>query len=90
MRILIVEDEPRMLELLRKGIYEHDFTVMTAADGETGLEIATVHEFDAIVLDVGLPILDGYGPMQALRARTQVAGADVDGSRHGRRHHPRP
>jgi DNA-binding response OmpR family regulator len=69
MRILIVEDEPRMLELLRKGLYEHDFAVMTAADGETGLEIATAHEFDTIVLDIGLPQLDGYGLMKALRAR---------------------
>ena len=68
MRILIVEDESRMLELLRKGLYEHDFTVMTATDGETGLEIATAHEFDALVLDIGLPHLDGYGLMQALRA----------------------
>jgi DNA-binding response OmpR family regulator len=69
MRILVIEDETRMLELLRKGLYEHDFAVMTAADGETGLEIATAHEFDAIVLDVGLPRMDGYGMMQALRAR---------------------
>lgn len=58
-----------MLELLRKGLYEHDFAVMTAADGETGLEIATAHEFDTIVLDIGLPQLDGYGLMKALRAR---------------------
>jgi len=42
---------------------------MTAADGETGLEIAMAHEFDSIVLDIGLPHLDGYGLMQALRAR---------------------
>jgi DNA-binding response OmpR family regulator len=69
MRLLVVEDEPRMLELLRKGLYEHDFAVMTAADGETGLEIATAHEFDTIVLDIGLPHLDGYGLMRALRAR---------------------
>jgi DNA-binding response OmpR family regulator len=69
MRILIVEDEPRMLELLRKGLYEHGFTVMTAADGETGLEIALVHELDAVVLDIGLPKLDGYALMQALRSR---------------------
>ena len=53
MRILIVEDELRMLELLRKGLYEHGFTVMTAADGEGGLETATAHELDAIVLDIG-------------------------------------
>lgn len=68
MRILVVEDEPRMLELLRKGLYEHGCTVMTAPDGQTGLEIATAHEFDAIVLDIGLPHLNGYTLMQALRS----------------------
>jgi DNA-binding response OmpR family regulator len=67
MRILIAEDEPRMLELLRKGLYEHGFTVMTASDGQTGLEIATAHEFDAIVLDIGLPRLNGFTLMQTLR-----------------------
>ncbi len=72
MRILIVEDEPRMLELLSKGLYEYGFTVMTAEDGETGLEIATVHEFDSIVLDIGLPKLDGYALMKELRARAQT------------------
>jgi DNA-binding response OmpR family regulator len=65
MRILIVEDEPRMLELLRKGLYEYGFTVMAAADGERGLEIASEHEFDSIVLDIGLPKMDGYEVMQA-------------------------
>jgi DNA-binding response OmpR family regulator len=69
MRILIVEDELRMLELLRKGLYEHGFTVMSAVDGETGLEMATAHELDAVVLDIGLPRMDGYGLMRALRAR---------------------
>jgi DNA-binding response OmpR family regulator len=69
MRTLIVEDEPRMLELLRMGLYERGFTVMTAPDGETGLEIATAHAFDAVVLDIGLPRMDGYSVMQAMRAR---------------------
>jgi DNA-binding response OmpR family regulator len=68
MRILIVEDEPRMLELLRQGLYEHGFTVMTASDGETGLAMATAHELDAMVLDIGLPRLDGYALLRALRA----------------------
>jgi DNA-binding response OmpR family regulator len=67
MRILIVEDEPRMLELLRMGLYEHGHTVLAAADGETGLEIATCYELDAIILDIGLPRLNGYELMQALR-----------------------
>jgi DNA-binding response OmpR family regulator len=73
MRILIVEDEPRMLELLRKGLYEHGFTLMTAADCATGLEIAMAHEFDAIVLDIGLRTLDGYVLTQALRERARSA-----------------
>jgi len=75
MRVLVIEDEPRMLELLRKGLYERDFAVMTAVDGETGLEIATAHTFDAIVLDIGLPRLDGYSLMRTFRERglmTQV------------------
>jgi len=57
-----------MLELLRQGLYEHGYTVMTAGDGCTALEIAAAHEFDAMVLDIGLPMLDGYGVMQRLRA----------------------
>jgi DNA-binding response OmpR family regulator len=69
MRILIIEDELRMSELLCKGLYEHGFTVMSACDGETGLQMATAHELDAIVLDIGLPKMDGYQLMQALRAR---------------------
>lgn len=68
MRVLVIEDEPRMQELLRKGLYEHGFTVMSAGDGESGLEIALAHEFDALVLDIGLPQMDGYALMQALRA----------------------
>ena len=44
---------------------------MTAGDGCTALEIAAAHEFDAMVLDIGLPMLDGYGVMQRLRALEQ-------------------
>ncbi|MGD0891610.1 MAG: response regulator transcription factor [Terracidiphilus sp.] len=69
MRILVIEDEVRMLELLRKGLYESGYTVMIAADGEAGLEAALAHEFDAIVLDIGLPQRDGYSVAQSLRQR---------------------
>jgi DNA-binding response OmpR family regulator len=69
MRILVIEDELRMLELLRKGLYESGYTVMTECDGETGLATALAHEFDAIVLDIGLPRRDGYSVAQVLRER---------------------
>ena len=69
MHLLVIEDEPRMLELLRTGLQERDCVVMTAMDGETGLEIATSYEFDAILLDIGLPRLNGYELIRMLRER---------------------
>jgi len=72
MRILVIEDEVRMLELLRKGLYESGYTVMTASDGETGLQAALAHEFSAIVLDIGLPRRDGFSVAQTLRERKRA------------------
>jgi DNA-binding response OmpR family regulator len=69
MRVLVIEDEIRMAELLRKGLFESGYTVMTAADGESGLAAALSHEFDAILLDIGLPHRDGYSVAQVLRER---------------------
>jgi DNA-binding response OmpR family regulator len=69
MRILVIEDELRMLELLRQGLYEAGHTVMTAADGDQGLDAALSHDFDAILLDIGLPRRDGYEVARILRER---------------------
>ena len=71
MRLLVIEDEPRMLDLLRQGLYEHGYTVMTATDGVTGLEIASAYQFEAIVLDIGLPRLNGYAVIEQMRARSR-------------------
>lgn len=59
-----------MMELLCQGLYERGFTVMSAADGENGLETASAYGFDAIVLDIGLPRMDGYAMIEALRKRS--------------------
>jgi DNA-binding response OmpR family regulator len=72
MRVLVIEDEPRMLQLLRQGLREYGCAVMTAADGRSGLEIALECEFDAILLDIGLPHLDGYEVTRRLRARSRL------------------
>jgi DNA-binding response OmpR family regulator len=69
MRILVVEDEIRMLELLRSGLTEAGHNVTTASDGNAGLDIALAHEFDAIVLDIGLPGRSGYSIVDFLRHR---------------------
>jgi DNA-binding response OmpR family regulator len=73
LRILVIEDDPRMLELLRKGFSEHGHLVVTAADGVEGLQLGNEHEFDAIVLDIGLPELDGYQVTARLRANQRRA-----------------
>jgi DNA-binding response OmpR family regulator len=67
MRVLVVEDEQRMAELLKAGLEEENHTVTVAHDGETGFDLATTYEFDVILLDVLLPRLDGFGVAKRLR-----------------------
>ena len=68
MNVLVVEDEQRMAELLRKGLTEEGHTVACALDGQEGLELARASEFDVIVLDVMMPKLSGYDMARRLRA----------------------
>lgn len=68
LRILAVEDDIRMLELLCRGLREAGHAVMPASDGQAALELATRLDFDALVLDIGLPQRDGFAVTQALRA----------------------
>lgn len=69
MKLLVVEDEPKMADLLRKGLEEEGCAVTIAADGPTGLEYAQSSDFDVIVLDVMLPLMDGFEVARRLRAR---------------------
>jgi two-component system, OmpR family, copper resistance phosphate regulon response regulator CusR len=67
MRLLVVEDEPEMAELLRKGLEEENHRVIVARDGRAAVELAKAYDFDAIVLDVMLPVLDGFAVTRRLR-----------------------
>jgi DNA-binding response OmpR family regulator len=69
MRILAIEDEPRMSALLRKGLSEHGHEVTVALAGADGLKLTLDQVFDVILLDVGLPDLSGYDVAQVLRGR---------------------
>jgi DNA-binding response OmpR family regulator len=62
-----VEDEREMAELLRKGLEEENHRVVLATDGRAGLELAKAYDFDVIVLDLMLPVMDGYGVARRLR-----------------------
>ena len=67
MKLLVVEDELRMLELLRRGLTEEGHTVTCASDGNEGWELAHAYEFDAVVLDVMLPKMNGFELAKRLR-----------------------
>lgn len=67
LRILLVEDEPRVSGFLQKGLQEEQFDVDLATDGERGLELALSVPYDLIVLDLMLPRLDGAHVLKNLR-----------------------
>jgi two-component system OmpR family response regulator len=66
-RILVVEDEPRLARALKAGLEDHGFTVAVAPDGDEGLMLARQDDYDAIVLDILLPKLNGYQICARLR-----------------------
>jgi DNA-binding response OmpR family regulator len=68
MKLLIVEDEARMADLLHRGLTEEGHMATCAADGAEGLALAKSYEFDAIILDVMMPRLSGYEVAERLRA----------------------
>jgi two-component system, OmpR family, response regulator len=68
MRILVVEDEKRLASSLRTGFEAEGFAVDTAYDGPEGLWYAREHAYDAILLDIMLPGLNGYKVCETLRA----------------------
>ena len=69
MRILVVEDEQRMANVIAKGLRESSYAVDVAEDGDAALYQASINDYDLIVLDVLLPRRDGFEVCRALRAR---------------------
>lgn len=69
MRVLLVEDDPTIAAFVAKGLREAGFAVDEAADGEIGLTLAREQKFDAAIVDVMLPRLDGLSLIDAIRGR---------------------
>ena len=69
MRILLVEDDPRMSALLERGFKEEGHVVDRTPSGSKALDVVGAEEFDVVVLDVMLPELDGFGVVRQMRAR---------------------
>jgi DNA-binding response OmpR family regulator len=66
-RILIVEDEGRIASFLEKGLKANGFATRVAGDGETALGLVRAGDYDLVVLDIGLPGMDGFAVLDVLR-----------------------
>ena len=67
MRLLVIEDELDLLRVIQQSLEEEGFSVDTAVDGEVGLGKARSWDYDAIILDLMLPRLDGFSLLRELR-----------------------
>jgi two-component system OmpR family response regulator len=73
MKILVVEDEPKMRQAIRKGLEREGYAVDVAADGGDAVSFGSEYDYDAIVLDVMLPEIDGFTVCRELRSRDRRA-----------------
>ena len=69
MRILVIEDEKKVASFIKKGLVEEHYAVDAAFDGEEGLYLAEVNDYDLIVLDLMIPKIDGFGVLKKIRER---------------------
>jgi DNA-binding response OmpR family regulator len=84
-RVLIAEDEPNIASFVEKGLIEHGHTATIVADGESAASLARADDFDLLILDLGLPLIDGFEVLRRLRGRGErlpvvvlTAADDVD------------
>ena len=72
MRVLAVDDEPQILRALRASLAARGHDVLTAPNGETALDVLATSDVDLVVLDLGLPGIDGLEVIRRLRSWSQV------------------
>jgi DNA-binding response OmpR family regulator len=74
-KILIVEDEPDIVATVRDRLEMYEYEVLSAGNGKEGLEKALSEEPDIVLLDVNMPVMDGFTMLEALRKRPE--GAEI-------------
>ena len=83
MKVLVVDDEPALARALAINLRAHGWEVVTAADGRSALEAAATEHPDVVVLDLGLPDLDGVEVISGLRGWTSVPIVVLSARQHG-------
>ena len=72
MRLLVVEDDAKLARALERGLQREGYAVDLAGTGDDALSQATANDYDAVVLDVMLPGMDGFSVCAAMRERTSA------------------
>lgn len=67
-RILVVDDEPHIVSLVTRGLHADGYETVSCDDGQAGLDRALMGDIDLLILDVGLPTIDGFEVLRSLRA----------------------
>ena len=76
-RILIVEDNEMNLDMLSRRLVRRGFDVLSAEDGQAGVDMAKSDLPDLILMDISLPVLDGWGATEALKGDTKTSGIPI-------------
>lgn len=66
-RVLVVDDDPRIIRFIRASLMAHGYDVLTAINGEEALEVVKMNTPDIMLLDIRLPVKDGFQVLQELR-----------------------
>jgi DNA-binding response OmpR family regulator len=72
MGILLVEDEPNVVSVIKRGLAEYGFEISVAGNGATGLQMALDNDFDLVILDVMLPVMDGVQVCKLIRQHKPI------------------
>lgn len=75
--VLVIDDVKTVLQLIRISLIDHPVDVLTAIDGASGLELAREMNPDLVLLDLALPVMDGWEILEALRAEASTADIPV-------------
>ncbi len=75
--VLVIDDVESVLQLIRAALIDHPVDVLTAGDGRSGLTLAQELTPDLVLLDLALPVLDGWDVLTALRSDPATAGVPV-------------
>ncbi len=77
LRVLVVDDEPRITRFVRLSLTSQGFEVLVASSGEEGLRLAVAEKPDLMILDIFMPGIDGFGVLQKLRADEEHNGSHL-------------